>query len=84
MADSRVVNFLEDILESSIVFLEDSVLCRHEQRHFFGQSHLEGGLSEPGDRFIRVVHAHGHTGTLEVVDIQRRRLGSISWRIYEL
>lgn len=38
----RLIDVLEDILEATVILLQDSVLCRHEERHLLGQRHLEG------------------------------------------
>lgn len=62
-------DFLEDILESTVILLQDGVLGRHVKRHLLGDGHLETRVRETGDRFIGVVHGHGDTLSLEVVDV---------------
>jgi hypothetical protein len=46
----RPVDLLEDVLESPIVLLHDSVFGRHEQRHLLRECHLEGRVSKANDR----------------------------------
>ena len=50
-----VIQFLEDILESSVVFLQDGVFGGHVEGIVSHQSVLEASVSESGDGFIGVV-----------------------------
>lgn len=65
----RLVDLLEDILEATIVALQDGVLGAHVQRETLEQGHLETGVGEATDRLIGVVLSLGNTTTLEVVDL---------------
>ena len=56
-----VENFLENIFESTIVFLHNSVLGRHVHWIFPLNSLLEAVMSKTNDRFISIVHAHTDT-----------------------
>lgn len=49
------VDFLENILESSVILFKDRVLGAHVQRHFLEKRHLETGMCESNNRLIRVV-----------------------------
>lgn len=62
-------DILEDVLEATIVLLEDSVLGAHVEGKTLHESHLEGGVGEASDGLIGVVLALGDTTTLEVVDL---------------
>lgn len=61
------IDLLEDILESSIVFLEDGVLSAHVQGQFLEKSHLETGMSEANDRLVCIVLGLRNTRAGEVV-----------------
>lgn len=60
------VDFLEDVLEASIVFLEDGVLRAHVERHLLEERKLEGGVRKPGDRIFGVILCLGDTWSLKV------------------
>ena len=64
-----LINLLEDILESSVVLLENGVLGAHIQWQLLEKSHLETGVSESDDRLICVVLCLRNTGAGEVVDL---------------
>lgn len=64
-----VEDFLEDVLESTVVLLQDGVLGRHVKGHFLGDRHLETCVCESGDGRVGVVHGHGDTLALEVVHV---------------
>ena len=49
----HLVDLLEDVLESPVVLFHDGVFGRQEQWHLLSKSHLEGGVSEAGDRLQR-------------------------------
>jgi hypothetical protein len=59
-----VENILENILESSIIFLQDGVLGAQIQGPFLLQSELEAGLGKTHDGFIGVVHSHGNSSSV--------------------
>ena len=61
------IDCLEDILEVSIVSLEDGVLGRKVERNLTVNSVLEARVSELFDGLISVVHAHTDTTTIGVV-----------------
>lgn len=69
-----IVNFLENVLESTVVLLQDGILGRHVKRHLLGNGHLETRVRETSDRFVGVVHGHGDALALEVVDVHDDRL----------
>lgn len=64
-----IVDLLEDILESSVVLLQDGVLGGHVQWELLLDGKLEGSVSESGDGLISVVLSLGDTSVLEVVDL---------------
>lgn len=64
-----VINFLEDVLESTIVFLQDGVLGGEIARVGPVQGVLEAGMGEGGDGFISVVHSHQYSWGGEVEDL---------------
>ena len=69
-----LVDLLEDVLEATIVLLEDSVLGAHVEGKTLAEGHLEGGVGEASDGIIGVVLALSDTTTLEVVDLEVLRL----------
>lgn len=62
-------DLLEDILETSVVLFQNCVLGGHVERHLLGNGHLETRVSESGNRFVSVVHGHGHTLANKVVNV---------------
>ena len=64
-----IVDLLEDILESSVVLLQDGVLCGHVQWELLLDGKLEGSVGESSDGLISVVLGLGDTSVLEVVDL---------------
>jgi hypothetical protein len=64
-----LINLLENILKSTIVPLEDSVLGAQVEGIVSLQSKLEGRVSKSSDRVISVVHTHENTSFFEVEDI---------------
>jgi hypothetical protein len=54
-----VVELLENVLESTIVLLEDGVLGAHVQGQTLVQGQLEGGVGETVDGLVRVVLSLG-------------------------
>jgi len=64
-----LVDLLEDVLEATIVLLQDGVLGAHVQGKTLQESHLERGVGEATDGVISVVLALSDTTTLEVEDL---------------
>ena len=64
-----LVDLLEDVLEATIVFLQDSVLGAHVQRQVLHQGHLEAGVGKATDGVIRVVLGLGNTTAWVVEDL---------------
>merc|ERR1711976_452828 len=61
------INLLEDILEASIILLQDCVLCAHVQRPFLVKSIFEAAVCKISDGLVCVVHGQGHaTSALKV------------------
>ena len=58
-------NFFENIFESTIVFLHNSVLGRHVHWVFPFNGLLETIMSKTSDGFVSIVHAHSDTWILE-------------------
>src|SRR5690606_25369229 len=54
-----VENFLEYVLETTIISLEDRVLGRQVNGPFAGEAIVQAGAREIADRFIEIVHSHG-------------------------
>jgi len=64
-----VIDLLEDILESSIILLQNGVLGAHVQWQALAESELETGMCEALDRLIGVVLCLGNSATgLELED----------------
>mmetsp|Transcript_33511 Transcript_33511/g.51484 ORF Transcript_33511/g.51484 Transcript_33511/m.51484 type:complete len:253 (+) Transcript_33511:527-1285(+) len=61
-----VVNIFEDVLEPAIVTLHDGVLGAHVNGVVALEAVPEASVGESGDRRIGVVHAHQHSGSLEL------------------
>lgn len=72
-----LVHLHKDILEETVVLLEDGVLGRELKGISAVESVLEAGASEGLDRLCSVVHAHEAAGTLEVVGSSLEALGAI-------
>ena len=60
-----VVDILEDVLEGSVVLLEDGVLGGHVERVSTVQGVFEATVGKVLDGLGRVVHAHGDAGALQ-------------------
>lgn len=58
--DLLLIDFLKDVFEATIVFLEDGVFGAEVERPGFGQRHLEGAVSKVADGLVRVVHAQSY------------------------
>lgn len=74
-----LIDLLENILKSSIIFLQDSVLCAHEQGIVPLESKLKWSVSKVCYRLIRVVHSHEDTWTFEGVHVERFLFWTIFW-----
>ena len=74
-----LINFSKDILEATIVLLEDGVLGSQVARVVSVKSILHAGVSESNDGFVSVVHAEHDTGSLEVENFKVGWLGAIFW-----
>lgn len=61
------VYFLEDILESTIILLQNGILSGQIQRILSLKCKLEAAVSKAVDTFISVVHAHTDTSSSFVV-----------------
>lgn len=48
--NSRVVNLLENVLKSAVVFLQNRVLCAEVEGLLLGQCDLETAIGEADDR----------------------------------
>ncbi len=62
-------DLIEDVLEASVVLLQDGVLGTQVQRPLLLQREVETAMREALDALVRVVHAHGHTIALEVIHV---------------
>lgn len=60
------VHLLEQVLEATIVLLEDGVLGAQVQRPLLLESVLEAALGKSEDGLVSVVHAHGNTAARKV------------------
>ncbi len=65
-----IVDFLEDILEATIVLLQDSVFGCEVAGVVSGKSVLHAGVGEAVDGLVGVVHAKHDTSTLELIDFE--------------
>lgn len=73
-----LVDLLEDILESTIVLLEDGVLGAHVERKLLVKSQLEGSVSETSDGLVGVVLGLSDTAAvLELEDLNLLRLATL-------
>lgn len=64
-----LVDLLEDVLEATVVLLEDGVLGAHVQGQTLEQGQLEAGVGKAADRLVSVVLSLSDTGALEVEDL---------------
>jgi len=85
-----LVDLLEDILEATIVFLQDGVLGGEVARVVAGESVLHARVGEAEDGLVSVVHAEHDTGALELVHVEvggiravlgRESHGERSWHL---
>jgi hypothetical protein len=58
---SLLVDFLEDVLEPSVVLFQDSVLGCHVKRVFSLESELETTVGKVINALVDIVHTHPHT-----------------------
>jgi len=73
-----LIDLSENILEASIVALENGVLGAQIQRIVPVDSILEAGMGEGYNGFIGVVHSHENSTVLEVEDVEGLGLAAIS------
>jgi hypothetical protein len=59
---------LEDVLEHSVIDLQDGVLRREVEGEAAVERILEAAVGKVDDGGFGVVHAHGNAGAIEVVD----------------
>jgi len=59
-----VINGLEDVLEGTVVALQDGVLGAHVQRIASLQSKMKAAMGEVLNGLISIVHAQSHTRSL--------------------
>ncbi|CAB4566819.1 unannotated protein [freshwater metagenome] len=69
----------EDVLEATVVSLEDRVLGGEIDRILPCDSVVEGGTSEVADRIIQVVHRHRDARAWELEDLELHRRRAILW-----
>ena len=62
-------DFLEDVLEASVVFFEDRILGAQVEWPYFLQRHVHATAGESADALFRVVHRHGHATAFELEDL---------------
>ena len=72
-----VINGLEDVLKGAVVLLQNGVLGGHVERVLAVEGVFEAAMREGFNGLVGVKHAHGHTRTLEVVDLEGRGLTPI-------
>ena len=63
-----IIGFLENIFETSVIFLENCVLRRQIDRPFALQAIVEDRARKITDRGVKIIHAHRNTGFGEVKD----------------
>ncbi|EEY04764.1 NADP-dependent isocitrate dehydrogenase [Brucella melitensis bv. 3 str. Ether] len=63
-----VEDFLEDVLEAAIIGLEDGVLRGEIDRIAALQAVIEGSACEFADRFVQIIHGHGHASRRGLID----------------
>ena len=63
-----IVDFLEDILETVVVFFTDRILCGEPKVLLYGKRIFKAASCKRLDRGILVVHALQYAGALEIVD----------------
>ena len=71
------ISYLEDVLEAPVVLLEDGVLGGEVEGEAPPQRVLHGGVGKVPDGGVRVVHAHGDAGALELVDLEAELLAAV-------
>jgi len=77
-------DLFEDILESAIILLQDSILCAQVKRELSGDSKLEASMSEFIDWLICVIHAHQDSISLEIIDFVDLFSWAILWDEFNL
>ena len=77
MSKLGVEDLLEDVLEPTVVGLEDRVLRGEIDRIRPGEAVAETGPGEIADRVVEVVHRHRHAGRGEFIHLHLERLGIV-------
>src|SRR5690606_11255803 len=72
-----LINFLEDVFESSVIFLEYGILRGKIKRPFLTQRHVEAAARESSDAVISIVHGHRNAIAFEVEHFESLRLAAI-------
>ena len=73
-----LVDLLEDVLEATVVSLEDSVLGGQVAGVVASESVLHARVGEASDGLVSVVHAHEDTSALEVEHLELGGVASVS------
>jgi len=69
------INFLKDILESTILFLQDGILGAEIQGPLLFQGEMEATVRKIANGLIGIVHPHEDTRALEIK--KREKLASL-------
>ena len=72
-----VENFFKQILEATVVCLQDRVLCAEEQRVVALQRIVHSCSCKIANRFIKVIHAHHHARARKVGNLHLDRFASV-------
>jgi len=70
-------HFLEEVLETAVVLLEDSVLGAKVERPLLLKRVLHAALGKTEDRLVGVVHAHGDSSRREIENGEVHLLSAI-------
>ncbi|KAH0281690.1 putative isocitrate dehydrogenase, partial [Aureobasidium melanogenum] len=65
-----VVDLLEDVLESSVVLLQNGVLCAHVQRQLLVNGELETGVCETRNTLVSVVLGLSDTTDVVLLEVE--------------
>jgi len=75
----RLINFLENVLESTIISLQDSVLGAHIKWVSSVKSILKARISKSNNGLIGVIHTQKHSWPFKFVNLNLGWLGSTIW-----
>jgi hypothetical protein len=78
-----LVDLGEEILEATVVALEDRVLSRHVDGEAAVEPVAHRGAGELAERLVEVVHRHRDAAAGKVVDVELNRLGAVLRRVDE-